>query len=104
MPLLELMPQYLEQRSGAKARYSIFLGKFLKRLKVGVACSMAAAAAAFLIGGNPQQCELAAESALESFLGLTCCPVLGLVQVKHIFVFVLKFIGTLHRQKCCWCR
>ena len=52
--------------------------------EVGVACAMAAAAAAQLIGGSPQQVEYAAEMGLEHHLGLTCDPILGLVQVPCI--------------------
>ena len=52
--------------------------------EVGVACSMAAAAATQIMGGTPAQVEYAAEMALEHNLGLTCDPVLGLVQVPCI--------------------
>lgn len=52
--------------------------------EVGVACSMAAAAAAQLLGGTPAQIEYAAEIGLEHFLGLTCDPVMGLVQIPCI--------------------
>ncbi len=52
--------------------------------EVGVACSMAAGAAAQLLGGSPRQIEYAAEMALEHHLGLTCDPILGLVQVPCI--------------------
>ncbi|MBQ7206960.1 MAG: L-serine ammonia-lyase, iron-sulfur-dependent, subunit alpha [Lentisphaeria bacterium] len=52
--------------------------------EVGTACAMAAAAAAWLFGGTPRQCEYAAEIGLEHFLGLTCDPVLGLVQIPCI--------------------
>ncbi len=52
--------------------------------EVGVACSMAAGAAAQLLGGSPRQIEYAAEMALENHLGLTCDPVLGLVQIPCI--------------------
>ncbi len=52
--------------------------------EVGVAASMAAAAASFLLGGSPRQCQYAAAMALEHFLGLTCDPVNGLVQVPCI--------------------
>lgn len=52
--------------------------------EVGTACAMAAAAAAQLLGGTAQQCEYAAEMALEHHLGLTCDPVLGLVQMPCI--------------------
>ncbi len=52
--------------------------------EVGVACAMAAAAAASLLGGTAPQIEYAAEIGLEHFLGLTCDPVLGLVQIPCI--------------------
>ena len=52
--------------------------------EVGVACAMAAAAAAQLFGGTPSQIEYAAEMGLEHHLGLTCDPVCGLVQVPCI--------------------
>ena len=46
--------------------------------EVGVACAMAAAGAAQLLGGSPHQIEYAAEMGLEHHLGLTCDPVAGL--------------------------
>ena len=52
--------------------------------EVGVACAMAAAAAAQLMGGSPSQIEYAAEMGLEHHLGLTCDPVCGLVQIPCI--------------------
>eukprot|EP00124_Ichthyophonus_hoferi_P004320 Ihof_evm3s461 gene=Ihof_evmTU3s461 len=52
--------------------------------EVGTAASMAAAAAAYLMGGSPNQIEYAAEMAMEHFLGLTCDPVEGLVQIPCI--------------------
>jgi len=52
--------------------------------EVGVACAMAAAAASYLFGASPGQIEMAAESGLEHFLGLTCDPVRGLVQIPCI--------------------
>lgn len=52
--------------------------------EVGVACAMAAAAAAQLFGGLPSQIEYAAEMGLEHHLGLTCDPVCGLVQIPCI--------------------
>ena len=45
---------------------------------------MAAAGAAHLFGGTVMQCEYAAEIGLEHFLGLTCDPVMGLVQIPCI--------------------
>lgn len=52
--------------------------------EIGVACAMAAAAATYLYGGTVPQCETAAEIGLEHFLGLTCDPVKGLVQIPCI--------------------
>ncbi|NUY55227.1 L-serine ammonia-lyase [Salinivibrio sp. MA351] len=52
--------------------------------EVGVACSMAAAGLAELMGGNPHQVCMAAEIAMEHNLGLTCDPVAGQVQVPCI--------------------
>lgn len=52
--------------------------------EVGVACAMAAAAAAQLLGGTPRQVEYAAEMGLEHNLGLTCDPVNGMVQIPCI--------------------
>jgi L-serine dehydratase len=52
--------------------------------EVGVACAMAAGAAAQLLGGTARQIEYAAEMALEHNLGLTCDPVAGLVQIPCI--------------------
>ncbi len=52
--------------------------------EVGVACAMAAGAAAQLMGGTPRQVEYAAEMGLEHHLGLTCDPIKGLVQIPCI--------------------
>ncbi len=52
--------------------------------EVGVACSMAAAALAEVLGGTPRQVENAAEIGMEHNLGLTCDPVNGLVQIPCI--------------------
>lgn len=52
--------------------------------EVGVACSMAAAALAEVLGGTPRQAEEAAEIGMEHNLGLTCDPIKGLVQVPCI--------------------
>ena len=52
--------------------------------EVGVACSMASAAASQLFGENPSQIEYAAEMGLEHHLGMTCDPVCGLVQIPCI--------------------
>lgn len=52
--------------------------------EVGVACSMAAAALAAVLGGTAEQVEHAAEIGMEHNLGLTCDPVGGLVQIPCI--------------------
>ncbi|GAB4227170.1 MAG: L-serine ammonia-lyase [Chlamydiales bacterium] len=52
--------------------------------EVGVACSMAAAGLAAVMGGTPEQIENAAEIGIEHNLGLTCDPVAGLVQIPCI--------------------
>ena len=52
--------------------------------EVGSACSMAAAASAYLYGLNVDQIGCAAEIAMEHFLGLTCDPIDGLVQIPCI--------------------
>lgn len=52
--------------------------------EVGVASAMAAALLAHAHGGSPDVIEMAAESALEHHLGMTCDPVAGHVQVPCI--------------------
>jgi L-serine dehydratase len=53
--------------------------------EIGVASAMAAAATCSLLGGSVfDQIDRAAETALEHFLGLTCDPVSGLVQIPCI--------------------
>jgi len=52
--------------------------------EIGVACSMAAAGLAEIMGGTVSQCEAAAEIGMEHNLGLTCDPVGGLVQIPCI--------------------
>ena len=52
--------------------------------EVGVACAMASAATAELMGCSNEQIEYAAEMGLEHHLGLTCDPVMGLVQIPCI--------------------
>ena len=52
--------------------------------EIGSACSMTAAALASLYGLNIDQIEYAAEIAMEHNLGLTCDPVMGLVQIPCI--------------------
>ncbi|MET0370728.1 MAG: L-serine ammonia-lyase [Sphingobium sp.] len=52
--------------------------------EVGVACSMAAAALAAVLGGTNAQIENAAEIGMEHNLGLTCDPIGGLVQIPCI--------------------
>ena len=52
--------------------------------EVGVACSMAAAALSSIFCLDSDGVECSAEIALEHNLGLTCDPVLGLVQIPCI--------------------
>ncbi|KAF9936911.1 hypothetical protein BGZ67_001876 [Mortierella alpina] len=52
--------------------------------EVGVACSMASAGFAAVMGGSVQQVENAAEIGMEHNLGLTCDPIDGLVQIPCI--------------------
>ncbi|QDU62461.1 L-serine dehydratase 1 [Planctomycetes bacterium Pan216] len=52
--------------------------------EVGVACSMAAAGLAAVGGATNEQIENAAEIGMEHNLGLTCDPVMGLVQIPCI--------------------
>src|SRR6202035_1036993 len=52
--------------------------------EVGVACSMAAAGLTAALNGTPEQVENAAEIGMEHNLGLTCDPVMGLVQIPCI--------------------
>ncbi|MEY2672188.1 MAG: hypothetical protein RLZZ508_65, partial [Actinomycetota bacterium] len=52
--------------------------------EVGVACSMAAAGLAEVMGATVEQVENAAEIGMEHNLGLTCDPVGGLVQIPCI--------------------
>ncbi|MDL2267718.1 L-serine ammonia-lyase [Desulfovibrio sp. OttesenSCG-928-G15] len=52
--------------------------------EVGVACSMAAAGLAELMGASPAQVCIAAEIGMEHNLGLTCDPVNGQVQIPCI--------------------
>lgn len=52
--------------------------------EIGSASSMAAGAAAAILGGDNQTILIAAEIAMEHHLGLTCDPVGGLVQIPCI--------------------
>lgn len=52
--------------------------------EIGVSSAMAAAGLTECLGGNPEQCLMAAEIAMEHHLGMTCDPIGGLVQVPCI--------------------
>lgn len=52
--------------------------------EIGVSASMAAAGLVAVMGGTSEQIENAAEIAMEHFLGMTCDPLGGLVQVPCI--------------------
>lgn len=67
-----------------KKRASISAAEMGCQGEVGVACSMAAAGLAAVLGGTSLQIENAAEIGMEHNLGLTCDPVGGLVQIPCI--------------------
>jgi L-serine dehydratase len=67
-----------------KRRASISAAEMGCQGEVGVACSMAAAGLAAVLGGTNEQIENAAEIGMEHNLGLTCDPIKGLVQVPCI--------------------
>ena len=52
--------------------------------EIGTACSMAAAATAYLLGLDLDRIENSAEVAMEHHLGLTCDPIRGYVQIPCI--------------------
>jgi L-serine dehydratase len=52
--------------------------------EVGTSCAMAAGGAAAMLGGSANQIEQAAEIGIEHHLGMTCDPIMGLVQVPCI--------------------
>jgi L-serine dehydratase len=52
--------------------------------EVGTACAMASGAATQMMGGSIYQVEYSSEMGLEHHLGLTCDPILGLVQIPCI--------------------
>ncbi|MGN6269828.1 MAG: L-serine ammonia-lyase [Sphingomonas sp.] len=67
-----------------KKRASISAAEMGCQGEVGVACSMAAAGLAAVLGASNNQIENAAEIGMEHNLGLTCDPVGGLVQIPCI--------------------
>jgi L-serine dehydratase len=67
-----------------KKRASISAAEMGCQGEVGVACSMAAAGLAAVLGGTNEQVENAAEIGMEHNLGLTCDPIGGLVQIPCI--------------------
>jgi L-serine dehydratase len=52
--------------------------------EVGTSCAMAAGGAVAMLGGTANQIEQAAEIGIEHHLGMTCDPMMGLVQVPCI--------------------
>ncbi|MAP54940.1 L-serine ammonia-lyase [Altibacter sp.] len=52
--------------------------------EIGVSSAMAAGALTELMGGTPEQVQMASEIAMEHHLGLTCDPIAGLVQIPCI--------------------
>lgn len=82
-----------------KKRASISAAEMGCQGEVGVACSMAAAGLAAVLGGTNLQIENAAEIGMEHSLGLTCDPVGGLVQIPCIernTIGAIKAISAAH--------
>lgn len=52
--------------------------------EIGVACSMAAGGLVAALGGNNKEIANAAEIGMEHHLGMTCDPIMGLVQIPCI--------------------
>lgn len=52
--------------------------------EIGAAAAMAAASGTYILGGNLDQIESSASLALANLIGLTCDPVMGLVEVPCI--------------------
>lgn len=67
-----------------KTRASISAAEMGCMGEVGVACSMAAAGLTAALGGTIEQIENSAEIGMEHNLGLTCDPIMGLVQIPCI--------------------
>lgn len=67
-----------------KTNASISGAKCGCQAEIGTACSMAAAAITYLSDKDPKKIESAAEIAMEHFLGLTCDPIYGYVQIPCI--------------------
>lgn len=66
--------------------------------EIGAACAMAAAGLDFLYNLSTSQIQYAAEIALEHHLGLTCDPILGLVQVPCI---ERNAVAAMRAMDCC---
>ncbi|MBU4461377.1 MAG: L-serine ammonia-lyase, partial [Verrucomicrobia bacterium] len=64
--------------------------------EVGSACAMAAGGIVEMLGGTPDQVEMAAEIGIEHHLGMTCDPVGGLVQIPCIERNVMGAVKALH--------
>lgn len=64
--------------------------------EVGSACAMAAGGIVEMLGGTPDQVEMAAEIGIEHHLGMTCDPVAGLVQIPCIERNVMGAVKSLH--------
>lgn len=64
--------------------------------EVGSASAMAAGGIVEMLGGTPDQVEMAAEIAIEHHLGMTCDPISGLVQIPCIERNVMGAVKALH--------
>lgn len=67
--------------------------------EVGVACAMAAAGLTAALGGSNYQIEYAARIAIEQNLGLSCDPILGLVQIPCIERNVMGALKAIHASQ-----
>ena len=64
--------------------------------EVGSASAMAAGGIVEMLGGTPDQVEMAAEICIEHHLGMTCDPVAGLVQIPCIERNVMGAVKSLN--------
>ena len=76
--------------------------------EIGSACSFAAASYSYLMGLDVHQIEYASEVAMEHFLGLTCDPIDGYVQVpcieRNAMAAVHAYTSYLFAKDICPCR
>ena len=79
-----------------KARSSLSGAEVGCQGEVGSAAAMAAGGVVEMLGGTPEQVEMAAEICIEHHLGMTCNPVGGLVQIPCIERNVMGAVKALN--------